>query len=148
LILNAGTAWLIIFNSIPAPRLPTTSGNSDFDNAIPGGLRGSGRVLSLPIFAELLIAVIAFTFLLLGLSLSYFKFAMGKGRIVGMFLITLFGGLSFGFALVLMRPGLLIPVYGANWILILVAVIVGIVLLIKWTRLEMVCPLLAVRGAD
>lgn len=56
------------------------------------------------------------------------------GRKAGIFLLGLSGGLSIGIRIVLLRPGLLIPIYAVNWVFPIIFAAVGFVLAVAKQR--------------
>ncbi|KAH8103265.1 hypothetical protein BXZ70DRAFT_713552 [Cristinia sonorae] len=67
--------------------------------------------------------------------LGFIMGALSIGRLAGITLLGITGGLSIGVRIVLLRPGLLIPTYGYNWIIVTIPGVVGFLLVILRQRM-------------
>ncbi|KAI0827994.1 hypothetical protein BC628DRAFT_1317116 [Trametes gibbosa] len=70
--------------------------------------------------------------------IGFFIGVLNLGRMAGIWLLGVMSGLSIGIRIVLLRPGLLIPVYAANWIIIALLMIVGLAVTVFRQRLGLV----------
>jgi len=60
--------------------------------------------------------------------------AMSFGRIAGITLLGITGGMSIGVRIILFRPGLLVPVFYVNWLIITVLGIIGFLVVLMRQR--------------
>ncbi|KAI0369029.1 hypothetical protein BV20DRAFT_423669 [Pilatotrama ljubarskyi] len=70
--------------------------------------------------------------------------ALNIGRMTGILLLGVLGGLSIGIRIILLRPGLLIPIYVANWFLLAVFMIIGLGVILYRQRFGLVSACAAV----
>ncbi|KAI0359559.1 hypothetical protein OH77DRAFT_1387263, partial [Trametes cingulata] len=66
------------------------------------------------------------------------------GRMAGILLLGVLGGFSIGIRIVLLRPGLLIPIYVANWFLLAVFMVIGLGVMLYRQRFGLVSACAAV----
>ena len=86
---------------------------------------------SLPDLVLTIIVLVAF-------AIGFFLGMVGFGRMAGVILLGVLSGFSIGLRIVLLRPGLLIPRYVANWLLLVVFMIIGLALIFFRQRMGLV----------
>lgn len=64
--------------------------------------------------------------------------ALSFGRIAGITLLGITGGMSIGVRIILFRPGLLVPVFYVNWLIITVLGVVGFLVVLMRQRAAIV----------
>ncbi|KAI1791155.1 hypothetical protein LXA43DRAFT_1061562 [Ganoderma leucocontextum] len=78
--------------------------------------------------SDILLTVIALGGFAVGFVVGMLKF----GRWAGVLLLGILGGFSVGLRIVLLRPGLLVPDYRLNWLVLTVFFVMGVVLVLVW----------------
>ena len=76
--------------------------------------------------SDIVLTVIAVGGFVVGFAFGMLNF----GRWAGILLIGVLGGLSIGVRVVLLRPGLLIPTYAVNWVVLALFMIIGVGLIL------------------
>ena len=84
--------------------------------------------------SDLVLTLISLGAFVLGLVLG----ALNFGRWAGMLLVGFLGGLSVGVRVVLLRPGLLVPNYVVNWLVLVPFMLVGIFVVLVRQRVGIV----------
>lgn len=59
-------------------------------------------------------------------GVGFFIGLLNLGRVAGIWMLGILGGMSIGIRIVLLRDGLLIPKYAANWFIVGILMIVGL----------------------
>ncbi|CDO74713.1 hypothetical protein BN946_scf184847.g21 [Trametes cinnabarina] len=90
--------------------------------------------------SDLVITVISLSAFALGFMIGVFSI----GRMAGILLLGVLGGFSIGVRLILLRPGLLIPRYVANWFGLAVFMIIGLGAILYRQRFGLVSSCAAV----
>ena len=76
--------------------------------------------------SDVLLTVIAIAGFAIGFLVGVLKF----GRWAGVLLLGVLGGFSLGVRVVLLRPGLLVPDYRLNWLVLAVFLVMGLFLVL------------------
>ena len=84
--------------------------------------------------SDILLTVIAIAGFAIGFLVGMLKF----GRWMGVLLLGVLAGFSIGLRIVLLRPGLLIPVYRLNWLVLAVFMVMGPSLVLLWQHFGIV----------
>ena len=87
--------------------------------------------------SDILLTVIAIAGFAIGFLVGMLKF----GRWMGVLLLGVLAGFSIGLRIVLLRPGLLIPVYRLNWLVLAVFMVMGPSLVLLWQHFGIVSVL-------
>ncbi|KAI0645163.1 hypothetical protein C8Q79DRAFT_912487 [Trametes meyenii] len=90
--------------------------------------------------SDLVLTVIAVGAFVVGFLIG----VLNIGRLVGILLLGGLGGASFGVRIILLRPGLLIPLYVGNWLVITVFIILGLGAIVYRQRFGLVSSCAAV----
>lgn len=87
---------------------------------------------------DMILSLIVIAFFALGFILGLFEI----GRLAGLALLCITGGLAFGIRIMLLKSDLLIPVYFVNWLLVAVFGAAGGLLMVYRQRVAIVSLIL------
>lgn len=84
--------------------------------------------------SDIVLTAIAIAAFVIGFLVGVLKF----GRWAGVLLLGVLGGFSIGIRVVLLRPGLLVPDYRLNWLVLAVFFVIGLFLVLLWQHFGIV----------